>query len=490
MRPLALALLALALTASPASAAVIEIEEHFCGCDGSSGEEDTRGIVVTANPGETNAITVSRVPRGIVISDSGAPLTGRCRVARSGGRFCRGEYDGVDVLLGDGDDRLEHSTAGGAVEGGPGDDDIRVTTAIYSITGGAGADRMDATGALSASVSYADHTEAVTVRLNGLADDGAAGEADNVLGPVTGLRGGSGNDTLEAGRRASGLFGEGGNDTLVGSPERDTLGGGDGNDELLAGEGDDFLRGDAGADVLSGGVGLDEVSYGGPEPLRLSIGDGANDGAEGEADDIREDVEGLTGGRGDDVLIGDEDSNRLIAYGGQDVLRGAGGPDLLIGWGDGDELDAGAGRDRVEAGALDRPLLADGEVDRLNCRARAPALEADAFDLFRSCAPRVTLRAVGRVRAGRPLALRARCPVESTLPCEGSVWVHLRRGRRISRAAHFGPIEPGGRGVATVRLRSFPRTAMCLYATTRARRGDGFDSVTTTTSAFACIPRR
>jgi Ca2+-binding RTX toxin-like protein len=142
MRSLGLALLALAVSASPASAAVIEIEDHFCGCDGSSGESDTRGIVVRANAGETNLMTVRRVARGIVIEDAGAPLTGRCRPSRRGGRFCGGEYDGVDVRLGDGDDRLAHGSAGGALEGGAGDDDIRVTNAIYLITGGPGADRM------------------------------------------------------------------------------------------------------------------------------------------------------------------------------------------------------------------------------------------------------------------------------------------------------------------------------------------------------------
>ena len=82
---------------------------------------------------------------------------------------------------------------------------------------------LDATGSTGASVSYADHTDAVTIRLNGLADDGAAGEGDNVLGPVTGITGGAGDDTLEAGPTASGLFGGGGADTLVGSPERDTV---------------------------------------------------------------------------------------------------------------------------------------------------------------------------------------------------------------------------------------------------------------------------
>jgi RTX calcium-binding nonapeptide repeat (4 copies) len=489
MRPLLLAMMTLAFSAAPAHAAVIEIEDHFCGCDGSSGETDTRGIVVTAAAGETNVVTVRRSPRGIVIEDTGAPLTGRCRVARSGGRFCRGEFDGVDVLLGDGDDRLDHSTAGGTIQGGPGGDDIRVTTAIYLLAGGPGADRLDATGALGASVSYADHADDVTVRLNDIADDGAAGEGDNVIGPVTGLTGGAGDDLLEAGPAASGLTGGDGRDTLVGSPERDTLNGGEGDDELLGGDGGDYLTGAGGADVLSGGPGLDEVAYGGSEPLRLSIGDGANDGASGEGDDIREDVEGLTGGRGDDVLVGDEDGNRLIAYSGRDVLRAGGGDDELIGWGDGDELDAGPGADSVDAGALDRPLLADGERDRLMCRSRAPAIEADPFDELRSCAPRVTVRPLGRARAGRRLALRARCPLESAVPCEGRVWVHLRGGRRLSRAVHFGPIEPGGRESVTIRLRSFPRRAMCLQATTRTRRDDGLDTVTETPSVFACLPR-
>jgi RTX calcium-binding nonapeptide repeat (4 copies) len=487
MRSVVLALLALAFTAAPASAAVIEIEDHFCGCDGSSGETDTRGIVVRAAPGEVNDISVSRVPRGIVISDGGAPLTGRCRVARSGGRFCRGEFDGVDVFLGDGDDRLVHSTAGGTIEGGPGDDDIRVTNAIYLLTGGPGADRMDASGALTATVSYADHTDGVTVRLDGVADDGSAGEGDNVLGAVTGLRGGSGNDTLEAGPRGSGLFGEAGDDTLVGSPETDSLFGGEGADELLAGEGNDHLSGEAGPDLLSGGGGADEVSYGGSEPLRLSIGDGANDGAAGEGDDIREDVESLTGGRGDDVLVGDDDANRLIAYGGHDVLRGGGGPDQLIGWNDGDELDAGAGADVVQAGALDRPLLLDGEADRLDCRSAAPVIEADSFDHLIACAPRVTMRRAGRLRSGRRITLTARCPADSSVLCEGRAWIHVRGGRRVSRIVHFDPIEPGGHARVTFRVSPGLRRGACLFATARTRRDDRRDTLTVTRSGLLCL---
>ena len=153
----ALALLALAFSASPAAAAVIDIEDHFCGCDGSSGETDTRGLVVTAAPGESNVISVTRAPRGIVIETPAPLLTGRCRSAAAAAASAGASTTACACCSGDGDDRLEHSTAGGGVEGGPGDDDIRVTGAIFRITGGPGADRMDATGALTATVSYTDH---------------------------------------------------------------------------------------------------------------------------------------------------------------------------------------------------------------------------------------------------------------------------------------------------------------------------------------------
>src|SRR5829696_2550210 len=85
MRSFLLAVVALALLASPASAAVIEIDDHFCGCDGSSGDEDTRGLIVRAAPGELNRISVRVMPRGVVIDDLGAPLTGACRPASAGG---------------------------------------------------------------------------------------------------------------------------------------------------------------------------------------------------------------------------------------------------------------------------------------------------------------------------------------------------------------------------------------------------------------------
>jgi hypothetical protein len=208
MWSLGLALLALAFMASPATAAVIEFEEHYCGCDGSSGDEDTVGIIVRAATGELNRMTVKQMPRGILIQDAGAPLVGRCRPSQSGGRFCRGAYDGVEVHLGDGDDRIQHDY-NGLIAGGAGDDDILGTQGPFRLIGRPGADRLEANGMSGSSVSYLDHTEGVTVRLNGLADDGAPGEGDNVLGAITGIGGGAGDDYLESGPNAGALSGEG-----------------------------------------------------------------------------------------------------------------------------------------------------------------------------------------------------------------------------------------------------------------------------------------
>jgi Ca2+-binding RTX toxin-like protein len=481
MRPIILALIALAAGASPASAAVITFDDR------SSPEDNTPtiAIVVSAKPGETNRITVHQVPGGIAIDDAGAPLTGQCE-ATATGRICRGAYfGGVDVYLGDGNDTLQQDFSG-AVVGGAGNDDLRVTKAVFTLVGNEGADRIDATGASAASVFYSGRTAPVSATVNGVADDGETGEGDNLIGDITGITGGEGSDNLVAGPSTRSLVGNGGNDILLASTGRSDLLGGTGNDQLLGGDGSDFLTGGPGADFLSGGDGLDEVSYGGDDPLRLSIGDGPNDGAAGEGDDIRSDVEGLTGGRGDDILIGDDDANRLIAYGGQDVLRGEGGPDLLYGWDDGDELDAGAGRDRVYAGSEDFPLLVDGEFDRLDCRREAPAIEADPGDAFRRCAPLVRMARHSRVRLGRRVRIAVRCPIETTVPCEGNLRLRLPH-RRASRLVHFGPIEPGDRAIVRPRVRALPqRKGRCLVARAVTRRYDGFRTRTFSRAALFC----
>jgi hypothetical protein len=296
MRSLALALVGLVLSAGPASAAVIEFEDHFCGCDGSSGDEDTRGIIVRAAPGEANRMSIRVAPRGVVIV---------------------------------------------------------------------------------------------------------------------------------AGERV---------------------------------------------------------------PLQLSIGDGPGDGAAGEGDDIQADVEDLIGGLEADLIVGDDDGNRLVGSGGRDTLLGRAGADRLEGWNDGDELDAGPGRDTVLAGEEDLPVLVDGEADSTFCGGRAPVVEADSLDVFNACAPSVQLRRL-RARRGAPIRIEARCATPSAVPCEGRILIHAVRRHRVLRTLRFGPIEPGGRQRLALRLPSGAAGRSCFIGVAIVRRDDSITSVTHNRSALGCVPR-
>src|SRR5207244_13288502 len=107
------------------------------------------------------------------------------------------------VTSGSGDDVL----SGGLMDGGPGAD---------TMTDGR--------------VTYEDRTNPLTVTLDGIANDGEAGEGDDVERAA--VFGGGGNDTLTAGASGSGLAGGPGNDVITGGPGIDYLSGGDGDDTI------------------------------------------------------------------------------------------------------------------------------------------------------------------------------------------------------------------------------------------------------------------
>ena len=174
------------------------------------------------------------------------------------------------------------------------------------------------------------------------------------------------------------ICGLGGNDLLRGRGGEDRLLGGKGQDRHLGGAGDDHLRGDGGNDVLRGGAGRDtlrggagaDLFAGGPGPdlgdyvnygvaVNLSAGNGAGDGARGERDDIRGDVENLRGGSGDDSLLGTAGANMLRGHLGGDTLRAGAGDDHLYGGDGSDALDA-----RDSAAFTDHVICGDGGGDR------------------------------------------------------------------------------------------------------------------------------
>jgi hypothetical protein len=445
MRSLLLALVGLALLAPAASAAEVYLDFNFCACDPSSGGEDTTGLVVTGAPGEDNRLSITARPGGVLVEDAGAPLTGDCRRAGSRGRFCT-FIDYAQVDLGDGNDTLELDGIDTNVSAGPGDDRVLVSSGGFTLDGGLGADLLEAGRGARATVTYADRAEGVTVRVNGLPDDGAPGEEDDVRGAITGIEGGKGDDLLESGSAVLSMEGLDGNDVLNGGPSADTLSGGPGDDELSGGDGDDSMTGQEGADLLVGGSGRDGVSYGYSElPVRLSIGGGADDGAASEGDEIREDVEDLVGGGRADVLVGDDGPNRLEGAYGRDVMLGGGGPDRLYAIDErgGDQVDPGAGEDRVAAEGRDRVFVADAEADVVSCFGTTPVIEHDkGVDRFGSCAPEVWIDAASRPdRRGR-VRVRLRCPSRAVVECEGHAVLRVR-GRSVSRPVRFRRLYPG-----------------------------------------------
>jgi Ca2+-binding RTX toxin-like protein len=151
---------------------------------------------------------------------------------------------GQDSLSGGGgNDRLTGGTENDVENGGDGND---------TLVEGGGANGADALngGAGVDTVTYASRAARVVVSLDGVANDGAVGEGDNVAPDVENVTGGKANDaidgsslpnTLVGGLGADTLNGETGNDILNaqdGISGNDTVDGGDGTDTCTADPGD------------------------------------------------------------------------------------------------------------------------------------------------------------------------------------------------------------------------------------------------------------
>ena len=109
------------------------------------------------------------------------------------------------------------------------------------ISGGDGSDTAD----------FRDRTGGVTITANDQADDGEAGEGDNVHADVESATGGSGNDRIVAGPNSAYLYGGAGNDSIVG---------GAGEQRIEGNEGDDTIDSRDGAfDSIDCGPGNDAV---------------------------------------------------------------------------------------------------------------------------------------------------------------------------------------------------------------------------------------
>lgn len=401
---LALLVLAVACSAAaPVAASTVGLE-RFETTDRSDQSQPGATVIVRARRGERNRLRVTARGANVLIADAAGVRPGRgCRPRGRRAVACRiGAFyeTNMRVFLGD---RPDTATFEGAVligENGGG----------LSVKAGAGNDRVGAgfTGGL--------------------------------------LDGGAGKDVLRT--RA--------NATFLGGPGDDRLLGGGGIDGFIADPLPD------GSDTMSGASGLDYVSYGRRSgDIRADLAGDRDDGAPGERDRIAGDIEELTGGSGDDLLVGNAKSNRLVTGAGSDLAIGRGGgdgltgdesstpddpgdrliagagPDVITGGPGPDRIAAGPGWDSVSGGAgEDRVDLRDGARDDVECGDGADALILDGFDFFTSLAGRcedvrrdAPAGAVFNNPSSESLETRygsrtagaiLGCPGDAPSPCEGS----------------------------------------------------------------------
>jgi Ca2+-binding RTX toxin-like protein len=159
------------------------------------------------------------------------------------------------------------------------------------------------------------------------------------------------------------LLGGGGNDTLSGGNGDDYLSGGKGDDYLCGRDGNDTLIGGGGSDDMAGGADRDIVDYSSrTEDLVIGVGTDFDDGARGENDNVRDDIEVVLGGSGNDEIRtrmpkpieihGGPGNDTLLGFSANDTLYGNEGNDSLFG-GSGNDLLADASSKSKHHGGVD-----------------------------------------------------------------------------------------------------------------------------------------
>ncbi len=346
------------------------------------------GASIRVNGAACDTATTSNTDTIVVLADAPVDAEGQtATIDLAGGLFAPGasaealgppEIEFV-IDLGDGADSFRVLGTSGRDYIRVGEDGINLTSGedygdgdvTFSgvedlfIAGRAGDDAIDANGGFGAGAPFED-----PVRFNGdggrdrvrggLADDTLDGGADHDR-----LYGLDGTDVLAGGSGSDGLEGGTGDDVLNGGEGGDTLIGYLGDDVLSGGPDWDTLNGGIGADLLRGGGGSDMVTYRNKAAsVEVTNDDVADDGTEGEGDDVGSDVERAWGTRFDDMLsltgahglIADEGDDVLIALGGDAEIRGGTGND---------QITTGSGRDVILGGAGDDIVHAGGGADTL-----------------------------------------------------------------------------------------------------------------------------
>jgi Ca2+-binding RTX toxin-like protein len=289
---------------------------------------DNSTITYKAAAGQANNVSISLSGSTYTLSDPGANVAAGagCTQVNANQATCPSTgVQKIHVRAGDGNDTVvlaSSVTADSQLYGEAGNDSLTGGSGNDSIAGGAGTDNIDGAGGAADAADYSESTTPLTLSLDGVANDGAVGEGDNVSVNTENVDGGSAADTITGSSAANRLDGEGGDDVINGNDGADliygrrgsnTLRGGNGNDAIAGGMNSDLVIGGAGADNLLGGDGRDTISYEDrTNPVSITFDATANDGESGEGDVLSADFEVARGGSGADTIV--NNSNTVVTF--------------------------------------------------------------------------------------------------------------------------------------------------------------------------------
>ena len=159
-------------------------------------------------------------------------------------------YYGNDVLDGrGGDDELQGGYGDDQISGGPGDDWLAEQSdqdGADLLDGGEGFDLVD----------YWGRDAGISLSVDGVANDGEAGEGDNIIA-VEELGAGNNADIITGTADVDKVKSRGGDDNVTAKGGGDKVNGGGGDDKVNGGGGNDVLDGGPGKDLIIGGKGKD-----------------------------------------------------------------------------------------------------------------------------------------------------------------------------------------------------------------------------------------
>lgn len=245
----------------------------FAVIDLNLGEGGTNSVQVPSCTGGAFNVT-SGAGQDSVTADTGSAMDITANLGAGDDTFAGG--DGNDIAYGgDGHDYLirsagndQHFGEGGSddimggpgndvEDGGPGDDRIGFSAGI-SNDDDQGADTLrggDGTDTLLLNA----HAGGMAITLDGLANDGAPGEGDNVASDFEHIEGTGANDVFTGSPGPDRFLGGMGNDEIRGGAGDDHLSGDSGDDRVFGEAGNDKVEGTNGADRVDGGAGLDQI---------------------------------------------------------------------------------------------------------------------------------------------------------------------------------------------------------------------------------------